>query len=181
MGYAAPELLLGGTRHTKETDMWALGALLANLLLGKQLFPGKDRASKMTQVFKIVGVPDRGNYEQAKRFPFYSSSMYVIGDEGRKKKYSRGVEKALRHMMRAASGGDSVPEELDGLISLIDDLLHLDPKKRMTADEALRHRYLVDHAVRVERPEYRERYVRDWLDLKENVLSKGKCLRSTLR
>merc|ERR1711862_289375 len=64
--FTAPELLLGGTRHTKETDMWAFGALLANLLLGKQLFPGKDRVSKMTQVFKIVGVPDTENYEDAK-------------------------------------------------------------------------------------------------------------------
>jgi len=176
--FAAPELLLGGVRHTKETDMWAFGALMANLLIGKQLFPGKDRVSKMTQVFKIAGVPDRDNYPDAKKFPFYSNNMYVIGEEGKKKKYNRGVEKALRHLLRAFS--DSAEADYAGLISLIDGLLHLDPKKRMTADEALRHQYMMNHSAQIERQEFRQKYVKDWLDLKENVLTKGKSPKSTL-
>jgi cyclin-dependent kinase 7 len=177
--FAAPELLLGGTRHTKETDMWAFGALLANLLLGKQLFPGKDRVSKMTQVFKIVGVPDKDNYEDAKLFPFYSNNMYVIGDEGKKKKYSRGVEKALRHMLKTFSSDHE--SEFSGLISLIDGLLHLDPKKRMTADKALGHQYIMNHSAHIESQEFRQSYVTDWLDLKENVLTKGRSPKSTIR
>lgn len=177
--FAAPELLLGGTRHTKETDMWAFGALLANLLLGKQLFPGKDRVSKMTQVFKIVGVPDKDNYKRAKEFPFYSNNMYVIGDEGKKKKYSRGVEKAVRHMLRAFSTEHE--SKYSGLISLIDGLLHLDPKKRMTADEALGHQYIMNFSAQIERQEFCQNYVTDWLDLKENVLTKGKSPKSIIR
>jgi serine/threonine protein kinase len=176
--YAAPEILLGGTRYTKETDMWAFGALLANLLLGKQLFPGKDRVGKMTQVFKIVGVPDRDNYEQAKEFPFYSNNMFVIGDEGKKKKYNRGVVKALRALLRA--DGDSAETEFASLINLIDALLHLDPKKRMTADEALRHQYMVNHSAHVERQEFCQNYVEDWRDLKENVLAKKSSKSSIL-
>lgn len=176
--FAAPELLLGGTRHTKETDMWAFGALLANLLIGKQLFPGKDRVSKMTQVFKIVGVPDRKNYDDAKKFPFYSNQMYVIGDEGKKKKYNRGVEKAMRHLLKAF--GNEAESDYAGLISLIDGLLHLDPKKRMTAEKALRHPYMMNHSAHLERREFRQSYVKDWLDLKENVLTKGKSPKSTI-
>ena len=177
--FAAPELLLGGTRHTKETDMWAFGALTANLLLGKQLFPGKDRVSKMTQVFKIVGVPDKGNYENAKRFPYYSRNMHVIGDGGKKKKYVRGVEKALRHMVKSFES--DTQEDFAGLTNLLDGLLHLDPKKRMSADQALRHPYFMNHLAQVELKEYRENYVKDWLDLKENVLTKGKSPVSTLK
>ncbi|KAL9184360.1 hypothetical protein ACHAXT_002446 [Thalassiosira profunda] len=157
--FAAPELLLGGTRHTKETDMWAFGALLANLLLGRQLFPGKDRVSKMTQVFKIVGVPSADNYEEAKKFPFHSNNMYVIGEEGKKK---------------------NAEQEFSGLIGLIDGMLHLDPKRRMTADDALRHQYMVNHSMQIERPEFRQNYVTNWLDLKETVLTKGKSPKSTL-
>lgn len=176
--FAAPEILLGGTRHTKETDMWAFGALLANLLLGKQLFPGKDRVSKMTQVFKIVGVPDSDNYEKAKKFPFYSNNMFVIGDEGKKKKYARGVDKALRHLLRAQSREDQAG--FAGLVSLIDALLHLDPKKRMTADEAMRHQYMVSYSAQIERQEFRQNFVKDWLDLKESVLSRGKSSKSRI-
>jgi len=140
----------------------------------------------MTQVFKIVGVPEKDNYERAKRFPFYSNNMYVIGEEGKKKKYSRGVEKALRHML--IHFGESISKDTDsdiatsrdfaGLISLIDGLLHLDPKRRMTADEALRHQYMMNHVAKEERQEFRANYVKDWLDLKENVLTKGKSKKS---
>ena len=173
--FAAPELLLGGTRHTKETDMWALGALVANLLLGKQLFPGKDRISKMTQVFKIAGVPEKGNFEEAKKFPYYSLHMYVLGDEGKKKKYSRGIEKALRHMLKLSK---EMEEDYSGLISLLDGLLHLDPKKRLTAEQALDHPYIRNHSAQIDRKEFQQNYVKDWLDLKENVLTKGKSTKS---
>jgi histone-lysine N-methyltransferase SETD2 len=173
--FAAPELLLGGTRHTKETDMWALGALVANLLLGKQLFPGKDRISKMTQVFKIAGVPEKGNFEEAKKFPYYSLHMYVLGDEGKKKKYNRGVEKALRHMLKLSKDEE---EDLAGLISLLDGLLHLDPKKRLTAEQALDHPYIRNHSAQIDRKEFQQKYVNDWLELKENVLTKGKSSKS---
>ena len=159
--------------------MWAFGALTANLLLGKQLFPGKDRVSKMTQVFKIVGVPDKGNYENAKRFPYYSRNMHVIGDGGKKKKYVRGVEKALRHMVKSFES--DTQEDFAGLTNLLDGLLHLDPKKRMSANQALRHPYFMNHLAQVELKEYRENYVKDWLDLKENVLTKGKSPVSTLK
>ena len=174
--YAAPELLLGGTRYTKQTDMWAFGALLANLLLGKQLFPGKDRVSKMTQVFKIVGVPDIDNYEQAKKFPFYSSNMFVIGDEGKKKKYTRGVEKALHVLLRA--NGKNAENDFASLISLIDSLLHLDPTKRMTANEALSHQYMMNHSAHIDSQEFRHKYVHDWLDLKEQILMRKSSSKS---
>lgn len=38
--YRAPEILLGSTKYTKGVDMWSLGCILAELLLGKPFFPG---------------------------------------------------------------------------------------------------------------------------------------------
>ena len=125
----------------------------------------------MTQVFKIAGVPEKGNFEQAKKFPYYSLHMYVLGDEGKKKKYNRGVEKALRHMLKSSKDAD---KKFTGLISLLDGLLHLDPKKRLTAEQALDHPYIRNYSAQIDRKEFQQIYVNDWLELKENVLTKGK-------
>lgn len=38
--YRAPEILLGSNKYTKGVDMWSLGCILAELLLGKPVFPG---------------------------------------------------------------------------------------------------------------------------------------------
>ena len=38
--YRAPEILLGSNRYTKGVDMWSLGCILAELLMGKPVFPG---------------------------------------------------------------------------------------------------------------------------------------------
>jgi serine/threonine protein kinase len=129
----------------------------------------------MTQVFKIAGVPEKGNFEEAKKFPYYSLHMYVLGDEGKKKKYSRGIEKALRHMLKLSK---EMEEDYSGLISLLDGLLHLDPKKRLTAEQALDHPYIRNHTAQIDRKEFQQNYVKDWLDLKENVLTKGKSSKS---
>ena len=38
--YRAPEILLGSNNYTKSADMWSIGCILAELLLGKPVFPG---------------------------------------------------------------------------------------------------------------------------------------------
>lgn len=38
--YRAPEILLGSSKYTKGVDMWSMGCILAELLLGKPVFPG---------------------------------------------------------------------------------------------------------------------------------------------
>ena len=39
--YRAPELLYGSTRYTNKIDMWSLGCIFAELLVGFPLFAGK--------------------------------------------------------------------------------------------------------------------------------------------
>jgi mitogen-activated protein kinase 15 len=38
--YRAPEILLGSNKYTKGVDMWSMGCILAELILGKPFFPG---------------------------------------------------------------------------------------------------------------------------------------------
>lgn len=38
--YRAPEILLGANEYSKAVDMWSLGCILAEMILGKPIFPG---------------------------------------------------------------------------------------------------------------------------------------------
>lgn len=38
--YRAPEILLGSTKYSKAVDMWSVGCILGELIVGKPIFPG---------------------------------------------------------------------------------------------------------------------------------------------
>ena len=40
--YRAPEIMLTFQEYTKAIDVWSVGCILAEMLSGKPLFPGKD-------------------------------------------------------------------------------------------------------------------------------------------
>src|SRR5436853_741163 len=44
--YRAPEIMLTFKEYTKAIDVWSVGCILAEMLSGKPLFPGKDCIEK---------------------------------------------------------------------------------------------------------------------------------------
>lgn len=38
--YRAPEILLGANEYGKSVDMWSLGCIFAEIMIGKPIFPG---------------------------------------------------------------------------------------------------------------------------------------------
>lgn len=48
--YRAPELLLGATVYDTAIDMWSIGCLAAELLLGEPLLMGKNEIDQTTKV-----------------------------------------------------------------------------------------------------------------------------------
>jgi mitogen-activated protein kinase 15 len=49
--YRAPEILLGSSKYTKAVDMWSVGCILAEMYVGKSIFPGN---STLNQVERII-------------------------------------------------------------------------------------------------------------------------------
>lgn len=47
--YRAPELLLGATDYGAAIDMWSVGCILAELLVGKPIMPGRTEVLFMNQ------------------------------------------------------------------------------------------------------------------------------------
>lgn len=61
--YRAPEILLGSNKYTKGVDMWSMGCILAELLLGKPVFPGTSTLNQLDRVMEIIGRPSNDDIE----------------------------------------------------------------------------------------------------------------------
>lgn len=158
--YMAPELLLGATRYSQQSDVWTLAALIAHLMIGKPIFSGRDRKSKTRAIFKIIGTPSTNNYKEAQSYPYYDKCKPD-------KKYKSGVGKALKYMFED-SGRDN-PQDYAGVLSLLDKMLILDPRKRMNASDALESSSMTDYVEWTTTDEFRKTFVEDWKRLKESL------------
>lgn len=53
--YRAPEIMLTFKQYTKAIDVWSVGCILAEMLSGKPLFPGRDYHHQLTLILDVLG------------------------------------------------------------------------------------------------------------------------------
>ena len=80
--YRAPELIFGATDYSFMIDVWSAGCVIAELLIGKPLFPGDSGVDQLVEIIKLLGTPTREeihemnpNYNEFK-FPFVKSNPW---------------------------------------------------------------------------------------------------------
>jgi mitogen-activated protein kinase 1/3 len=55
--YRAPEVMLTFKEYTRAIDMWSVGCVLAEMLSGQPLFPGRDYHHQLSIILDILGTP----------------------------------------------------------------------------------------------------------------------------
>ncbi|KAI6176563.1 Mitogen-activated protein kinase [Aphelenchoides bicaudatus] len=55
--YRSPEILLAAKRYTKGVDMWSLGCILGEMLLGRALFPGSSTINQIERIMNSINKP----------------------------------------------------------------------------------------------------------------------------
>lgn len=57
--YRAPELIFGATDYSCVIDVWSLGCVMAELVLGQPMFPGESGVDQLVEIIKVLGTPTK--------------------------------------------------------------------------------------------------------------------------
>ena len=60
--FRSPELLFGARSYGTGVDMWAIGCILAEMLVRCPYFPGDSDIEQLTKIFTALGTPDEDSW-----------------------------------------------------------------------------------------------------------------------
>lgn len=123
--YRPIELLLGETYYGSKIDLWGVGCLFAEWLYGDPILPGNNEIEQMKLIFNLCGTPNLEDWPGHVETPKWASDA-----EGwcRANKKESTLETRFRRFSEL---------ELD----LVKRMLALNPDKRCSAVDALKHGY----------------------------------------
>jgi dual specificity tyrosine-phosphorylation-regulated kinase 2/3/4 len=135
--YRAPEIMLG-IRYTPAIDMWSLGCVLYELLVGLPLFIGEDEKDQMNCIIEVKGLPPRSMIVMASRRDIFFDDDYKPRQTTNTRNKVRQVSsKRLERLMHPDG-------ERTDFVDFVDRCLEWKPEKRMTPMEAFEHKWITD-------------------------------------
>lgn len=118
--YRPPELLLHLRKYTTAIDLWGVGCVFGEMLIGKPILAGDSDQKQLEIIFDLMGSPTEDNMPGWRSLP---------GAEG------------LIPRPRPSTISQRFREYGSGAISLLNELLKLDWRRRINAVDALKHPY----------------------------------------
>lgn len=144
--YRAPELLLGARYYTPAIDLWAVGCILAELLLLRPIFKGEEakidlsnkksipfQKSQLQKILEILGTPRPELWPTLPKYPDYYSF-----------KQHFGLANSANYPPNLANWYSVIGGLNKQCLSLLRELFQYDPTLRVTADDALVHPYFLE-------------------------------------
>ena len=106
--YRSPELLFGAKLYGVGVDMWAVGCIIAELLLRVPFLPGESDLGQLTKIFEVFGHPTEEVWPGVTDLPDYVQFKPL-------------PKQLLKDIFSAAT---------DDMIRLLESCLTLDPAHR---------------------------------------------------
>jgi cyclin-dependent kinase len=124
--YRPPDVLLGSKTYGTTVDIWSIGCIFAEMVTGKPLFMGKSESDQLKKIFKIRGTPSDNYASSLKELSEWGvgENVFEPWPEDDIKKYVPNLD----------------PEGVDLLLKF----LQIEPEKRISAEEALKHPFFDD-------------------------------------
>ncbi len=117
--YRSPEVILNSKIYSSPIDIFALGAIIAELYTGVPLFPGKEASDQMNKICEVLGTPSQSDWNEG-----YDLANQIHF------KFPQYRGKKLKNVIHRAS---------DLAINLLEMMLCFNPSKRPSAVKCLQH------------------------------------------
>ncbi|XP_031629678.1 cyclin-dependent kinase 8-like [Contarinia nasturtii] len=141
--YRAPELLLASRHYTKAIDMFSIGCIFAEILTNLPIFASTPETNpqpvrspyqknQLDRIFSVMGYPTLASWPELKHIPEYTKMTQEIAR-------SKYAQCSLAKYMKAFN---VTKHELS--FHLLSKMLVMDPKKRISTNEALGHKYFTE-------------------------------------
>jgi serine/threonine-protein kinase BUR1 len=132
--YRPPELLLGEKKYGPSVDMWGVGCVFAEMMRGKPLIEGRSDMDQLIRIFQLCGSPTQ------ETMPGYDQLPAVIDDVkvNLSEHHERILEREIYDFLSRVGVGQ-VSAQL--AVDLLSKFMLLDPRKRLSAIDALDHEY----------------------------------------
>jgi dual specificity tyrosine-phosphorylation-regulated kinase 2/3/4 len=135
--YRAPEIILG-LSYSTSIDMWSLGCVISELILGYPVFPGENEREQLLCIMEILGLPPAGLIEKSpKKAEFFRNKEALIFPNSQGK-LRTPASRSIQDKLRCHD---------ENVIDFVLSKFHLEcfawnPQDRMSPEEALKHPWI---------------------------------------
>jgi casein kinase II subunit alpha len=127
--FKGPELLVDLQDYDYSLDMWSLGCMFAGMIFRKEpFFHGRDNQDQLVKIAKVLGSQELLAYLDKYGITLENHFQQLLGNHVRKP-WKRFVSPDVKFIANQEA------------IDFLDKLLRYDHQERLTAKEAMEHRY----------------------------------------
>mmetsp|Transcript_68892 Transcript_68892/g.192442 ORF Transcript_68892/g.192442 Transcript_68892/m.192442 type:complete len:440 (-) Transcript_68892:2424-3743(-) len=169
--YRPPELLMGMTKYGFAIDMWSVGCIFGELLQKKPLMAAmqNSEAQQLECIWDLLGTPklhstpganacaDNPDYQydvwsSAASCPLFESMNVAERPRSRRLQQKFGGEAHLVRPESSRARDDKSKDDIVLMLDLLERMLALDPKQRISAKDALDHEYFWYQGGKLKQP-----------------------------